>query len=91
MTLPLTKQVAKWMGSLQKQSMNAKDRRVEVNSEVLGSMKIIKLQAWEGPFMERITQLRDEELYRLRKYIVANALSIMLWSAVPLCGEYIFS
>ncbi len=89
MILPVTKYVAKWMGSLQKRLMAAKDKRVELNSEVLGSMKIIKLQAWEGPFIERITKLRDEELYRLRMYIIANALSIMLWSAVPLSGEYL--
>lgn len=85
--VPVTKSVAKWMGSLQKRLMAAKDQRVELNSEVLGSMKIIKLQAWERPFIDRITKLRDEELHRLRTYIVANALSIMLWSAVPMCGE----
>lgn len=85
--MPVTKTVAKWMGSLQKRLMVSKDRRVELSSEVLGSMKIVKLQAWEGPFMDRITQLRDEELYRLRNYIVANSFSIMLWNAVPLAGK----
>eukprot|EP00934_Nitzschia_sp_Nitz4_P007307 Nitzschia sp. Nitz4//scaffold4_size323378//100305//104932//NITZ4_000644-RA/size323378-snap-gene-0.448-mRNA-1//-1//CDS//3329553351//7297//frame0 len=82
--VPVTKYVAKWMGSLQKRLMVAKDKRLEVNSEVLGAMKIIKLQAWEGPFIDRIVTLRDEELSRLRDYIVASCLSIMLWSAVPL-------
>ena len=85
--MPVTKSVARWMGSLQKRLMTAKDNRVELNSEVLGSMKIIKLQAWEEPFIERITKLRDEELHRLRNYILANCFSIMLWSAVPLSGE----
>ena len=45
--MPVTKTVAKWMGSLQKRLMKAKDQRVEVNSEVLSSMKITKLHAWE--------------------------------------------
>lgn len=85
--MPVTKRVARWMGSLQKRLMTAKDQRVELNSEVLGAMKIIKLQAWEGPFLERITKLREEELLRLRDYIIANCLSIMLWSAVPLSGK----
>jgi ABC-type multidrug transport system fused ATPase/permease subunit len=82
--VPVTKTVAKWMGSLQKRLMKAKDQRVEVNSEVLSSMKIIKLQAWEEPFMDRITTLRDAELHQLRQYIVANCFSIMLWSATPI-------
>lgn len=85
--MPITKSVAKWMGALQKKLMKAKDERVELNSEVLGSMKIVKLQAWEGPFLERIQKLRDVELYHLRNYIIANCLSIMLWSAVPLAGK----
>ncbi len=64
--------------------MTSKDGRVDVNSEVLGAMKVVKLQAWEGPFIERITNLRENELKHLLKYIVAQCLSIMLWSAVPL-------
>lgn len=72
------------MGRLQKGVMKSKDGRVDVNSEVLGSMKVVKLQAWEEPFIERITNLRDTELKHLLQYIIANCLSIMLWSAVPL-------
>jgi ABC-type multidrug transport system fused ATPase/permease subunit len=64
--------------------MTSKDKRVEVNSEVLGSMKIVKLQAWEVPFMDRIMNLRENELHQLLNYIVAESLSFMLWSAVPL-------
>lgn len=85
--VPVTKTVAQWMGRLQKSLMVAKDQRVEVNSEVLGAMKVIKLQAWEKPFIERILKLRNEELVRLKKYVIASSLSVMLWSAVPLCGE----
>jgi ABC-type multidrug transport system fused ATPase/permease subunit len=72
------------MGGLQKGLMISKDGRVDVNSEVLGAMKVIKLQAWETPFIERITELRETELKHLFKYIVANCASMMLWSAVPL-------
>lgn len=72
------------MGRLQKGVMTSKDGRVDVNSEVLGAMKVVKLQAWEQPFIERITNLREFELKNLLKYIIAQCLSIMLWSAVPL-------
>jgi len=60
-------------------------------------MKVVKLQAWETPFIERITNLRENELKHLLKYIVAQCLSIMLWSAVPLTvslatfAAYVFS
>jgi ATP-binding cassette, subfamily C (CFTR/MRP), member 1 len=47
-------------------------------------MKVIKLQAWERPFQERITDLRNIELNQLWRYSLANALSMMLWSGTPL-------
>lgn len=72
------------MGRLQKGVMTSKDGRVDLNSEVLGAMKVVKLQAWEKPFIERIMDLRENELKHLLKYIVAQCASIMLWSAVPL-------
>ncbi|KAG7364336.1 multidrug ABC transporter permease/ATPase [Nitzschia inconspicua] len=82
--MPVTKAVAKYMGGLQRQLMIAKDKRVENNSEVLGAMKVVKLQAWEVPFMDRIMALRETELRHLLNYIVAESFSFMLWSAVPL-------
>lgn len=69
---------------MQRELMAAKDKRVEVNSEVLGSMKIIKLQAWEESFENRVLALREIELKQLWRYIIFNSLSIMLWSATPL-------
>jgi ABC-type multidrug transport system fused ATPase/permease subunit len=82
--IPVTKAVAKYMGGLQRHVMISKDERVNVNSEVLGAMKVVKLQAWETPFIDRITKLRENELSCLLNYIVAQCASIMLWSAVPL-------
>lgn len=75
--VPITRAVASWMGGLQKWLMKAKDERVELNNECLGSMKVIKMQAWEEPFMERLLRLRDIELSKLYDYVVANSLSIM--------------
>jgi ABC-type bacteriocin/lantibiotic exporter with double-glycine peptidase domain len=50
--IPVTSFVAQWMGNMQKKLMKAKDIRVEVNSEILGSMKVVKLQAWEESFQK---------------------------------------
>ena len=53
------------MGGLQKKLMKAKDKRIELNSEVLSGMKIIKIQAWEEAFSDRITALREAEVSQL--------------------------
>jgi ATP-binding cassette subfamily C (CFTR/MRP) protein 1 len=82
--IPVTKMVAQWMGTQQKSLMHAKDRRVEVNSEVLSSMKVIKFQAWEEAFQDRIMALRQLELQQLFKYFIGLSLSRMLWTFTPL-------
>jgi ABC-type multidrug transport system fused ATPase/permease subunit len=84
LSIPLTAMVARWMGRLQKRLMKAKDERIEINSEVLSNMKIVKLQAWEEPFQQRIEDLRAAELKRLLIYVLGRACSFLLWSAVPL-------
>lgn len=95
--IPVTKTVAQWMGAKQKSLMHAKDRRVEVNSEVLSNMKIIKFQAWEEAFQDRILWLRKQELQQLFQYFVGISLSRMLWTFTPLLvalatfASYVFS
>jgi ABC-type multidrug transport system fused ATPase/permease subunit len=82
--IPVNKVIAGWMGYLQKKLMKARDHRVEMNSEVLSNMKVIKLQAWEDSFQNRITDLRNKELKQLFYYVVANCFSMMMWTAVPI-------
>ena len=82
--IPVTKFVAGWMGQQQKKLMQAKDARVQLNSEVLANMKVVKLQAWEEPYQERIEGLRDAELRKLLEYMVGVSCSRMLWNFTPL-------
>jgi ATP-binding cassette subfamily C (CFTR/MRP) protein 1 len=82
--IPVTKYIAQWMGKMQKKLMKAKDKRVELNSEVLSGMKVIKFQAWEESFQDRILSLRETELEQLLRYFVGSTISRMLWVATPL-------
>jgi ATP-binding cassette subfamily C (CFTR/MRP) protein 1 len=94
--MPLTKSVAQWLAGIQKKLMVAKDARVQLNSELLSSMKVIKLQAWEEPFQSRLMVLRNVELQQLWHYVVAQTLSMMMWTITPLAvalatfGSYIW-
>jgi ATP-binding cassette subfamily C (CFTR/MRP) protein 1 len=81
--MPITKSVAQWMGRMQKRVMQAKDQRVEINSEVLTNIKILKLQAWEESFQSKILTYRSKELDQLWTYYVGSAASTMLWNATP--------
>ena len=82
--VPVTKMIAQKMGGLQSILMQAKDRRIELNSEVLSGMKIIKLRAWEESFMDRILTLRKAELKQLLWYYVFSSLADMLYTFTPM-------
>jgi ATP-binding cassette, subfamily C (CFTR/MRP), member 1 len=82
--VPITKFVAQWMGGMQKRLMKARDERVELNSEVLAGMKVIKFQAWEESFQKRILDLRANELTQLFRYFLGTTTSRVLWTFTPL-------
>ena len=73
--IPSTKTVASYLGGIQKRLMKARDERVALNNEVLVSMKIIKIQAWEDNFRRKLLGLREKELESLKHYFFTSAVS----------------
>jgi ATP-binding cassette subfamily C (CFTR/MRP) protein 1 len=51
---------------LQEQQLEAKDSRIKLMNEILPGMKVLKLYAWELPFMKRVNNVRDKEIGVLR-------------------------
>merc|ERR1711892_311954 len=43
------------------------DKRVTMMSEIINSMRLIKMYAWEQPFTQRIDELREGEIHNLKK------------------------
>jgi ABC-type multidrug transport system fused ATPase/permease subunit len=84
LSIPLSATAAKWMGALQKKLMVRKDARVQTNQETITNMKVIKLQAWEEAFRDKIVDLRRLEIKQLFVYSLAKANTWLLWSGVPL-------
>ena len=52
---------------LQETQLKAKDERIKLVNEALTGMKVLKLYAWENPFMKRIEDIRNGEIFTLRK------------------------
>ena len=51
-----------YMKKLQKELSTVRDERIKLTNEVLTGMKVIKLQAWEREFQNRINDVREREL-----------------------------
>jgi len=64
--------------------MEKKDQRVKLITEILSSIKVIKLFAWEGSFIKRVNALRNQEVKYVRvKQLLDGALNL-LWISIPI-------
>ena len=63
--------------------MAAKDARIRLLTDIIYSMKQVKMQAWEYIFNERINVCRREELNELRKVKYLDAACVYFWATTP--------
>ncbi|XP_042487335.1 ABC transporter C family member 3-like, partial [Macadamia integrifolia] len=77
---PLVKLQEKIQGEL----MDSKDRRMNVTSEALRNMRILKLQGWEMKFLAKIIELRKFETKWLKKLLYTSAMTSFVYSSTPL-------
>lgn len=75
--------LTKRMTYYQDQLLQRKDARMSAVSEVLNSVRIIKLFAWECRFEEQVKSLRANELLSLRCYMYSMAGMGVMWDAIP--------
>lgn len=67
----------------QSKIMDAKDNRMKATSEVLRNMKVIKLQAWDSQFLQKIESLRKVEHKWLWKSLRLAAISAFIFWGSP--------
>ncbi|KAG0039221.1 hypothetical protein BGZ82_009166 [Podila clonocystis] len=77
---------------LEEDRMKATDERVRITSEVLASIKIVKLYGWEEAFKQRILKTKRKELDILyRSGIVEAAISLVFASSSIICSLVTFA
>jgi ATP-binding cassette subfamily C (CFTR/MRP) protein 1 len=72
------------MKSLQQKLSKIRDERIKFTNEILAGMKVIKLQAWEKEFQNRIIEVRNKELAVFRQYAYTQSFAGMVGTSVPL-------
>jgi hypothetical protein len=78
---------------LQKHQLKSKDSRIKVSieikktshmlklmNEILAGIKVLKLYAWEIPFMKRILATRNQEIQYIKKNGILNAFTNFTFS-----------
>ncbi|CAA7030052.1 unnamed protein product [Microthlaspi erraticum] len=82
---------AKRLQNCQTQFMIAQDKRLRLTSEILNSMKVIKLQSWEEEFKKQTESCRDDEFKWLAKAQLTKAFGTFLyWMSPTIVSSVIF-
>lgn len=63
--------------------MKSKDSRIKLMNEMLNSIKVLKLYAWELAFKEKVSEIRERELSVLKKAACLGAISTFTWVCAP--------
>ena len=56
--IPINAVVGKKIGTIMRELMKTKDKRMKVVSELLSAIKTVKLYAWENFFLQWVDELR---------------------------------
>lgn len=81
--IPFGRFISKKLAKIQKELMKVKDKRINKTTEAFEGIKLIKLQAWEHSFLERIAGIRCSEVSVLRRFVTWNMISSAVWDATP--------
>ncbi|GAA5966329.1 hypothetical protein JCM21900_003097 [Sporobolomyces salmonicolor] len=80
---PVSSVVSKKYGAVQEEIMKATDKRITIVQELLNSIRIIRMFAWENPSMKRITDARAAELERIKKRAKVYSGMMFLSTGIP--------
>ncbi|XP_066955738.1 LOW QUALITY PROTEIN: ATP-binding cassette sub-family C member 5-like [Macrobrachium rosenbergii] len=75
--------LAKCQKDVRERTILETDTRVSLMSEILNSMKLIKMYAWEEPFAKKIAGIREREM---RKHRIAALLNSITNTLTPSVG-----
>ncbi|GFO41988.1 multidrug resistance-associated protein 4 [Plakobranchus ocellatus] len=64
--VPLQAGLSALFGKLRQRIGALSDQRIQLMSEILLAMRVIKMQCWERPFQELINKLRSKEIQAIR-------------------------
>ncbi|ORZ41504.1 P-loop containing nucleoside triphosphate hydrolase protein [Catenaria anguillulae PL171] len=85
---------ARFLKRLRKHIVAARDQRIKILSDMIKSIEMVKLYAWEQPFAKRVMEFRNQEMVKLKQwYLFKSVNSAFFWSSpgcMALAGFFVW-
>ena len=65
------------------------DKRVSLMNEVINSIRLIKMYAWETPFTEKIQKIRVKEMKALQKTAFLQSVSFSMTPCITVVAAVV--
>ncbi|XP_054155033.1 multidrug resistance-associated protein 1-like [Oppia nitens] len=85
--IPISLFLTVFNGSAKQKQFEFKDRRLNLMNEILNGMKILKLYAWEVPYMSMVNKIRNRELRHMLSAGLWLALTLALTYSAPMLAQ----
>ena len=67
----------------QETELDWKDQRINILSEILNGIKVIKMYAWEKHFLAKVSGLRSIEIKYILQQCIGWAMVTITWEIMP--------
>ncbi|KAK3358571.1 P-loop containing nucleoside triphosphate hydrolase protein [Lasiosphaeria ovina] len=81
--VPVNSRIAQRFAAIQMQVMAASDARIQSTTEMIRSIRVIKLIAWDSFFQQKIGDKRAAELDKLRARYTLWSIAATIWYSLP--------
>ncbi|KAH8099948.1 ABC protein [Cristinia sonorae] len=81
--IPLQERVMAFQFQIRKKANIWTDQRAKIILEVLGAMRVVKYFSYEIPFLNRIFELRKQELFGIRQIQFARSANLAFAFSIP--------
>jgi ABC-type multidrug transport system fused ATPase/permease subunit len=84
LSVPLLKHVVRETSKRQSELLGARDQRLDLLSQILSAIKVIKLSGWSNLFLAKARSTRDAEVKRLIDVMLLQTRASLLFSCAGL-------
>lgn len=86
---PIMGAIAKAQSNIRVETVKVTDKRVSLMSEILNSMRLIKMYSWEDSFAKKIAGIRKEELKKHRIGALLQAVSSTVTPSISILATIV--